>query len=161
MKKIVIIFAIPLLFLSCSGQGQQKDLNNKAQSNIEKNEPRAEIKVNKIYDDEGNMVRYDSTYVWSYSNVAGDSVFVDVDSVMSRFQPFMDAKNRFYFPFFHTEPFIQDSIFYYDFLDNDYFMHRWENSMESMTDMMREMDSLKSQFFRENYPALKQPDTIW
>jgi len=35
---------------------------------IEHGKPHVNIKVNKVYDENGNMAGYDSTYVWSYSN---------------------------------------------------------------------------------------------
>lgn len=47
----------------------------------QQNKPHVEIKVNKEYDKKGNVIRYDSTYVYTYSNTGGnieqwpDSIF--------------------------------------------------------------------------------------
>ena len=38
--------------------------------------PTIKIKVNKIYDENGNVVGYDSTYVWSYSNSLNNNNFI-------------------------------------------------------------------------------------
>lgn len=154
MKKLLMLFAIPLLVISCNGQIKEKPIEE-----IEKKEtiqPKADIKVNKAYDENGNLVRYDSTYVWSYSNSFGDSMDVDIDSVMSDFYPFMNSFQRFGFPLINEDIFYNDSLFYNDFLNHDYFMNRWKNSYDRMNKMTQEMDSLKSMFFYDYYPELNQ-----
>ena len=154
MKKLYVLFLMPLFVISCNGQVEKKA---ESESDIKENEsikPQTDIRVNKEYDEAGNLTRYDSAYVWSYSNFQGDSMLIDIDSVMSKFYPFLNSRQQFYFPGFGDKMFYNDSLFYYDFLNHDYFMKRWENSMERMNKMMWEMDSIKSQFFDEYYPDL-------
>ena len=158
MKKLIILFAIPLLVISCNGQVKEKPDERVVKNENETIQPKANFKVNKEYDENGNLIRYDSAYVWSYSNLMGDSIEVDVDSVMSYFYPFMNSHQRFGFPLINEDMFYNDSLFYNDFLNHDYFMNRWENTMDRMNKMMLEMDSLKSMFFYEHYPGLDYDD---
>jgi len=103
------------------------------------------------------VIRYDSTYVWSYSNVEGDSVTVVPDSIMYEFKPFIHRQ----FPDFEMPEFndflFTDSAFYHDFFTPDYFYDRWRKSMMETDRIFREMDSLKNLFFQRSYPGLQKP----
>jgi hypothetical protein len=66
--------------------------------------PQTEIKVNKEYDKNGNLVRFDSSYSYYYSNVAGDTVLQD--SILNAFKAHF---NQHYF--FSNEPFFNDFSF--------------------------------------------------
>ncbi len=41
------------------------------------NQPKEDIKVNKEYDENGYLIRYDSTYTYYYSNIEGDEIVAD------------------------------------------------------------------------------------
>ncbi len=158
MKKWVLILAIPFLMVSCNAQTKSdKNIaeNQKAKKEANVNEPKVDIKVNKVYDENGNLIGYDSTYVWSYTNVYGDSIVVNPDSVLYQFKPIIGSNFPGFFENYDQE-FFGDSLFYHDFMAPDYFMDRWEKEMSRMSQMMREMDSLKELFFRQHYPALKK-----
>jgi hypothetical protein len=160
MKRILFLLIIPFLLTGCSdaqtaGEAKKKDRNTTAaQENVR---PKVDIKVNKVYDDNGNLIRYDSTYVWSYSNVEGDSVTVVPDSIMYEFKPFIHRQ----FPDFEMPEFndflFTDSAFYHDFFTPDYFYDRWRKSMMETDRIFREMDSLKNLFFQRSYPGLQKP----
>ncbi|MEJ2594146.1 MAG: hypothetical protein P8100_03240 [bacterium] len=163
MKKLVILMMLPLFLTSCSGQisGHSGQDDSTTVLKKEKELPKADIRVNKTFDEDGNLLTYDSTYVWSYSNMYGDSVDVNIDSVMSAFWPFMDSRMTTLSPFLEDRWWGSDSLFYNEFLNQDYFMNRWDQQMEEMRRMMREMDSVKGLFFRENYPELnKDPNRV-
>ncbi len=158
MKKLVLFLAIPFLMVSCNAQTNKgNDVTEKPQNKKEltANQPKVDIKVNKIYDENGNLIGYDSSYVWSYTNEYGDSVNINPDSVLLQFKPIIGSN----FPDFmqnYDKEFFGDSLFYHDFIAPDYFMERWEKEMSRMSRMMQEMDSLKEQFFKEHYPGLKK-----
>ncbi len=156
MKKLMILMLLPLFLTSCNGQiSDQSSLDDTTSVRKQDKElPKADIRVSKTFDEDGNLLTYDSTYVWSYSNMYGDSVDVNVDSVMSDFWPFMDSRMTTLSPFLEDRWWGNDSLFYDDFLNHDYFMNRWDQQMEEMRQMIREMDSVKGVFFRENYPGL-------
>ena len=158
MKKLVLLLVIPFLMVSCSAQTNAEKNGEKKQEvkkELNANEPKVDIKVNKVYDENGNLVGYDSTYVWSYTNEQGDSVIVNPDSVLYQFKPFIGSNFPEFFRDYDQE-FLGDSLFYQDFMAPDYFMNRWEDEMSRMSQMMREMDSLKELFLQQHYPALKK-----
>ena len=161
MKRIVFLLMLPFLFVGCSdaqtGKKGEKDNDKVVAENVVK--PKVDIKVNKVYDDNGNLVRYDSTYVWTYSNVEGDSVTINADTLLSKFKPLFNDR----FPDFKTPGFndfiFNDSTFYRDFFSPDYFYDRWQKSLKESEKMFWEMDSLKNSFLQRNYPGLLKPDT--
>jgi hypothetical protein len=161
MKKLIMLVLLPLLLASCEGQvaksSGQADSTKYMQS--ETRMPKADIRVNKAYDDKGNLISYDSTYVWSYSNHTGDSVNIDVDSVMQEFWPFMNSRMQDGTPYLEDQWWGYDSLFYDAFLNHDYFMSRWKENRKAMDRMIREMDSVKGLFFREHYPQLDDRET--
>jgi hypothetical protein len=116
MKRMVILtIAIFLAWNSYNGQSEKKESENKAKLNI----PKTDIKVNKEYDENGNLVKYDSTYSYYYLNIETDSILKNkvIDNLNKQF-------NRNYF--FSYDPFInyqffQDSLFKDHLFKNDLF----------------------------------------
>ncbi len=142
MKRILLItLAIPMIVLGCNGQSG----NSKIQS--KEDLPNQNIVVNKEYDDNGNLVNYDSTYSYYYSTIKQDSVLED-----SIFNNFMNQFNRSYsfsdHPFFKNF-FFEDSLMMFDFYKKDFFYDRFRNNMERMDSLFREMDIMKNDFFRK------------
>ena len=163
MKRIVIFLVFPLLFTACNAQTDKKagkgELAISSEKPIPQNvKPKVDIKVNKKFDEDGNLIGYDSTYTWSYSSIQGDSAFVNADSVYSEFSPlfkqqFPDIGNSFKNGFFGM-----DSLFYNDFLSPDYFYQRWHKELLEQENEFRRMDSLKNEFFKRQYPGLGKPE---
>jgi hypothetical protein len=147
MKQFLILaVAVFLGFLNCNGQ--------KYDTASGKTNPNTDIKVNKEYDEQGNLIRYDSTYTYSYSNIGTDSLFSD-----SIFNSFRDHFNhRFLFsedPFF-KDFFFQDSVMKDDFFDDNFFMKRFKENMDQMDNLFEEMDSVKNDFFKKQIdPGVK------
>lgn len=71
-------------------------------NNSIKQQPEEKIKVNKEFDEQGNLVRYDSIYSYSSSNFNIDAQ--KIDSIMKHFfpnrasMPFEDGFNNLGFP---------------------------------------------------------------
>jgi len=82
----------------------------KAQDKKEEN-PKVEIKVNKEKDDKGNIIRFDSTYSYSWhsENMNQESM----DSIFKEFK--MNS---------HFKDFFKNDFFGSDFLDHDFFPRR-------------------------------------
>jgi len=162
MKKLIWILAIPVMLASCNAQtGSNKDQTAQNEPQMDKkpeNKPKVDIKVNKKYDDNGNLIGYDSTYTWTYSNLQGDTVSVNADSVITHFMPnvgmqFPGLKD----PFF-DDIFLNDTSMYNNFFDRNYYQDVWGKQNDEMTRMFRELDSLKTVFFKDNYPGLQPFD---
>lgn len=155
-KWITMFIAISLIFSGCNGQEIKKDINkNNADSTlISENQPKEDIKVNKEYDKDGNLIRYDSTYTYYYSNIdgnkaAGDSIFNNFRSMFENRYPFSTK------PYF-DDLFFEDSLLHYDFYKKDFFHERFMQNMQRMDRMFWEMDSIKNKFFMEQFPEQKK-----
>ena len=113
-----------LLFSSCDqkGNGQSiEDTKEKvAHVNDTLNQPKVNIKVNKQYDDKGNLVRFDSTYSSFYSNKPGDARI----SNMNRFMPFFDS--RFSLSPYQPYNFLPDTLRYPRFFNYDPFLQPYD-----------------------------------
>lgn len=150
MKKLLLFaLAIVIMLLSCDGQSKRENKNPQEISN----QPQTEIKVNKEYDKDGNLVKYDSTYSYFYSNIEGDSVLRD-----SIFRDFKSQFNQQYLfskdPFFNDFFFI-DSLLPFDFYRDDFFSTRFKNNMNHMNQLFWEMDSIKNTYFMQQFPSNK------
>ncbi|MEI8202798.1 MAG: hypothetical protein WCH34_07280 [Bacteroidota bacterium] len=155
MKRFISILILSTLFQVASNAQNQND-EQKNQSNTQ---PKTNIKVNKEYDKEGNLIKYDSTYTYYYSN-SENSQNIN-DSVLN------DFKKQFHQQyFFSDEPFFnnfffQDSLMNNNFFSNDYFSKRFKDNMESMDKLFQQMDSLKNEFFlKPTQPEDKKQKTF-
>lgn len=119
-----------------------------------KENPKTNIVVNKEYDNEGNLIRYDSTYSYYYSNTESDKG--NMDSIYNEFRKHF--KNHYFFsrePFFE-DFFFEDSLLKYDFYKEDFFYKRFENNMKHMEQLFHDMDSVKNEFYKDQ--VLKVPE---
>jgi len=137
--------ALAVTLFSCDGQA----VRNKNESITSDTNPKTVIKVDKKYDSKGNLVKYDSTYSYYYSNVKDNNNLKD-----SIFNDFKKSFNNRYF--FSSEPyfndfFFQDSLLKYDFYRNDFFMNRFKNNMRLMDSLFWRMDSMKNSFFNRQF----------
>lgn len=145
-----------LLLAGITGCKAQNAQNKNASDSltIQDNKPKASWKVNRKFDDKGNLISYDSTYVWSYSG-DNSSRNIEADSVMAAFKKQFDSG----FPsFFRDEfggPVWNDSLFYKDFTAPDYFMQKWHQHYFDMEKMMTQMDSMRNSFLTRRYPKLQ------
>lgn len=141
MKKYLLF--IILLFLTTSCNAQNKiDRKTEHENTIE---PKENIIVNKEYDENGNLIRFDSTYSYFYSNLDSNSTLEG------------NAFKYFQEDFFNSFPniqkpllddmFFEDSLLTYDFYKNDFFSKRFEMNWEKYNDIFKEMDSIKNKFY--------------
>jgi len=150
MKRVVIIaIAVFLALNSCSGQTGKTENENSGKSNV----PKTNIKVKKEYDDHGNLIRYDSTYSYVYSNLENDSTLRD--SVLNNFRKHFNENYFFSNEPYFNDLFFQDSLLRYDFFKKDFFLNRFKFNSERMDKLFEEMDSVKNSFFRQQL----KPDT--
>ena len=151
MKRLVYLF---VLLLTASWTFAQKNTANIA--------PQSQIKVNKEYDENGNLIRYDSSYVSSWSS---DSTFtnMDIDSLRNKMKFFFgDNFDSFFndstlfdhgsFEEMHKKFFEQHQKFLNKFgmMDTDSLMKSMPGVMHDFSDfdqMRKEMDENFKQFF--------------
>ncbi len=158
MKKTMLLTLLLGTFL-LTGCGSRQEGVSKEEKQVrqKENTPVVHVQVKKIYDDQGNLIGMDSVYVWSYSNVKGDTVTIDPDSLMALFRPFTagilpDSLAVPSMPFF-----LEDSLFMHDFFRDDYFFGRFGNDYVGLERMFHELDSLKERFLKAHFPELYLP----
>lgn len=138
-KTWIIAAFVFLPFTSCQSQQAKK-----GEVNRDKIKPHEEVKVNKKYDDNGNLIAFDSVYTSYYSNIEGDTLFND--SIMGNFQMYFNhALNN---NFSLDEMFTPDIGNQPDFFSSDFFEQRFLEQNQEMLNMMQKMDSLKNEFFK-------------
>jgi hypothetical protein len=160
MKTHAIGFLMSLCMLSCSAQESEQNSPSASSENeigTTTNQPKVSWKVNKEVDEDGNVIRYDSTYTWSYTNVEGDSMSVDMDSMMQSFNNYFDQHFSPMWNSSFNSPFRNDTLFHQDFFNDNFFQNRWENDFYDMDNLFHRMDSLRNRFFNESYPGFIQP----
>lgn len=168
MKTIVFACALALSLTSCNAQEKKgnaentdsamKDNTSTALNNQNQQEPRGTWKVNKEVDENGNLVRYDSIYQYSYGNINGKEVSQEkMDSVMASFQKYMQASMPQYFSPALMDPLKNDSL-NEDFFENGFFQNHWEDTFPEMQQQLKQMDSLHQQFFQQAQPGLFPPE---
>ena len=140
---MIMSIILTVTLSSCNGQKVKKEIADTANVNA----PKTDIRVNKEYDKNGNLIKYDSTYSYFYSNSKNNDGKRD-----SIFESFKNHFNQDYFfsnePYFH-DLFFQDSLLKYDFYKKDFFYDRFRQNMNRMDRLFREMDSLKNGFYKE------------
>lgn len=146
-----LLLASSLIVFSCQEKTNGQELADaKAKKNVVQdslNKPKVSIKVNRHFDEKGNVIGFDSTYSSYYSNVQGDTA--KMDSLFSNFNRYFDRNQSFFFRDNFNSLFFNDSLLYPDFFHKDFFMKRYELNDDYLKDMMRRMDSIKNDFYRE------------
>ncbi|MDD3357115.1 MAG: hypothetical protein WCY37_04845 [Candidatus Dojkabacteria bacterium] len=146
-RKWLSILTVILVFSGCSKQEKQSEDNQLTNAN---NAPIEDIVVNKEYDEQGNLIRYDSTYSSFFSNIENDSLAED--SIIANFKKIFEQKYPFSYKPSFNDFFFRDSLMKYDFYKKDFFIERFRNNREQTEKIFQEMDSIKNKFFNEQFP---------
>lgn len=151
MKAKFFMLAILLLSLTCCDAQDKKPKKDTAeQAKTAQNAPKGNWKVNREFDENGNLISYDSTYVYSYNTMNGDTISdAQMNRMMQNFRRYfqssgMNDQSALF------ESFFNDSIPGNDFLNSGFFSHQM-NSQDFM-DQVRKMDSIHQEFMKQNYP---------
>lgn len=148
MKAIISFFATLMLMVGCEAQNstEQPTVND----DTAQIQPKTDIRVNKEYDDDGNLIRYDSVYSSYYSNVQGDTVMSD--SILSEFRKHFNTQFPMSVNPFFNDMFFNDSLMQYDFYKDEFFQNRFKDNWRHMDEYFKQMDSIKNEFFRKQFP---------
>ena len=134
--------------------GMKKDFSS-SQDTTTQSKPQASWKVNKRYDDNGNLIGYDSTYSWSYSSEGAVSNNAEADSMMNVWSRQFDEDMPSFFNHRFGAATWNDSLFSHGFTGPGELMQKWENNFFDMGKMMRQLDSLGNSFFDSDFPSLE------
>jgi hypothetical protein len=159
--KIAFLSVLAVLFFSCNGQNAKDHKQSKTNSEQmlrgsfdstdTLNKPKVKVNVNKRYDDKGRVVQFDSTYSYFYSSPNGIR-HLNNDSIYDQFQSFFNKSYPHFFEHQNNDIFFNDSLFKYDFFNNDYFLKRYQLNQKNFEGFYKQMDSLKQNFMKQRYP---------
>ena len=142
MKSLtMLLLAITVVFLHTYGQ---------------KNTPDEQTIVNKEYDEDGNLIAFDSTYIHKWSdttfNFHGNDFFAgnfeDLENYMKEFMDNFEVPNHFSFPQFDNEEFFKhfehsfpDSVFMHDFnFEPDSMLLQHNFAIPDLKDLQKQME---------------------
>ncbi len=137
--------AILFLFLSASIFAQCGSKDKTIQPKIHSN-------VNRQYDDKGNLIGYDSTYTWSWSNVDTIGTVFPNDSLFTFFNPHWDNDFMNPFSFFDNDSLLFGK-FSNPFMDN--FMPDIDKQIE---EMMKQHEEMYKHFMIQPKPLIPAPE---
>jgi len=122
MKKYILLLMMGLLSVSCNSQNNDlKKIETKESDEKIVKEPKGTWKVDKEFDENGNLIRYDSVYSWSSNDKYNNLSLSERDSLMQSY------KSRFFTNFSGFENqgfedvFSKDSLFSKHFFNDDFF----------------------------------------
>ncbi len=150
MKKYGLLFIVGLLSFSCDGQ-KNETINEEDKINLVE-EPKGTWKVDKEFDENGNLIRYDSIYSWSSDSKFDNLTSNDRDSLIK------SLKSRFFTNYSGFENqgfedvFSQDSLFSKRFFNDDFFGSNFGNDFMDI-DKLRQQMITRQKKFLEKYQS--------
>lgn len=148
MKKCVLLLAVGLLTMNCSGQKQE----HKKAEIAATEQPKGSWKVDKEFDENGNLIKYDSIYSWSSSNTTDGVSAMDRDSLMQSFKSkFFHNYSKFEHQGFENL-FSEDSLFSNHFFNDDFFGSDFGTDFMDL-DQIREDLLARQKKFLEKYQS--------
>ena len=154
IKFLIFILALIIITINANELKATKAITQK-QDSIQNENPKIEIKVKKRYNNKGDIIGYDSTYLYSYTYSNGETKNIDIDSLLNQFKPFFFNNSPDIFNHSFDNFFTPDSIFKFNFFDNDFFQKNFKEDRFNFERIMRQMDSVKNEYFKQNYPNMK------
>jgi hypothetical protein len=157
MKNIVLALILMVGTIGCQAQASKNTATTDT-AKTRDNKPKVSCKVNKRYDEKGNLVGYDSTSVWSYSS-DGSMNDATADSLMANMGKNFGFKFQYNFGDQHMGI---DSLFNQGFSSPDYFRQQWQQIDAQMQQMMNEMGMIKKPTNNKTDPTeqILRPDQI-
>ncbi|MDT0643163.1 hypothetical protein RM553_10015 [Zunongwangia sp. F363] len=151
--KILLLSLFVLSFSSCNAQeNKEKESDLLSQNEEQELEPKGNWKVNKQFDENGNLISYDSTYVYSYSTMTGDTIQnAGMEEMLQQFRQVfgrrgMNVPSDMFGSFFSDTLKGEDDI-----LKDDFFSRQMSRGFQ---EQVKQIDSLHRQLLKEHYPQL-------
>ncbi len=156
MKKYIFIIIVGFLCMtSCTGQQKKPDKNEiKEESEKIAQQPKGAWKVDKEFDENGNLIRYDSIYSWSSKGTLNDFASLNKDSLLNSFESkfyrnFSQFKDQGFDNIFSQDSLFSKSFFNDDFFESDFgkdFMDIDKIREDMMKEQKRFLEKYKSKF---------------
>jgi len=158
IKKCGIFLFATLLSLGCNSQENKNKEEPDKKEEAVTDAPKGSWKVNREFDEAGNLIRYDSIYSWSSGNNLDELATFDRDSTLKSMQ------SRFYRNFsqfdFDKEGFgdlfAEDSLFTKRFFNDDFFGNEFGKDFMDIDEMQKRMEAMQKRFL-DRYQPLIEP----
>jgi len=149
MKKFVFALVMGFVMVGCQAQNDQSkskdDLTETNTDSLSVNKPKISWKVDKKYDEAGNVIGYDSIYSYSFGNFKNLPKDMNLDSIMGSFK-FLSRDNLSSFMKDHNlGQFMDiDSLLSGDQYFNEFMEKHRSNNFSDMRELFQQMDSLQN-----------------
>ena len=149
MKKIVFTLLF-CLFLAVSHAQDDRikskvDLAEENKDSISVDKPKISWKVNKKYDEAGNVIGYDSIYSYSYGNLKNFPREMNLDSIMGSMKFFSQGNLSSFMEDHNLGRFMDvDSLMNENQYFDDFFERHRANGFMDMRQLFQQMDSLQN-----------------
>lgn len=156
MKKYGLLFIVGLLSFSCDGQ-KNETINEEDKINLVE-EPKGAWKVDKEFDENGNLIRYDSIYSWSSDSKFDNLTSNDRDSLIQ------SLKSKFFTNYSGFENqgfedvFSQDSLFSKRFFNDDFFGSNFGNDFMDIDKLRQQMITRQKKFLEKYQSEFIKPE---
>ncbi|MCH3882968.1 MULTISPECIES: hypothetical protein [Tenacibaculum] len=158
MKKYILLLMVGLLSVSCKGQENETKKFEKEEdkTNIVE-EPKGTWKVDKEFDENGNLIRYDSIYSWSSNDKFDNFSLSDKDSLMKSFKSqFFSSYSGFKNQGFE-DVFSQDSLFSKHFFNDNFFESNFGNEFIDIDKLRQQMIARQKRFLEKYHSEFIKP----
>jgi len=145
MKRVMFTLLLGMMISGCNAQDKGKSGNETpVKDTVATTIPKATWKVDKEVDENGNIIRYDSIYSYSYGNLDSIPFGMDLDSIMKRI-PFFSHGNlsSFMSDRYPGHIFERDSLMPGNRFFEEFFERQRGDNFSDMKQLMQQMDSLQ------------------
>lgn len=162
MKKIVFALMLGLVVSGCqaqSDQGKTKDeLADKNRDSLSENKPKISWKVDKKYDEQGNVIGYDSIYSYSFDNFRNLPSGMNLDSIINSMKIFSQGDLPSFMEDHDLGPvFGRDSLHPGNQFFEDFFERQRNNNFSDMQELFQQMDSLQNMMMEKHRDFNPEP----
>jgi hypothetical protein len=121
-------------------------------------QPEGTWKVDKEFDENGNLIRYDSIYSWSSSAKFDNRSLSDKDSMIQSFKSriftnYSGFENQGFSPIFS-----QDSLFNKRFFNDDFFGSNFGNDFMDIDKLRQQMIAKQKKFLEKYQSEFMKPE---
>ncbi len=155
----MLFLTIALLSMSCNGQkNEKKEDTFKEHKKTLTEEPKGTWKVDKEFDENGNLIRYDSIYSWSSNSVFDDLSMIGKDSLVKSFE------SKFFRNFSQFENqgfenmFTPDSLFSKHFFNDDFFKSDFGKDFIDIDNIRQQMINRQKKFLEKYQSEFIKPE---
>ena len=155
MKRYILMFLITFFSIGCNSQISEKNNNTVFIDKLNSEDtPKGSWKVNKEFDENGNLIRFDSIYTWSSSDKFKDITRAEKDSLLKSFESkfykgFSQFRNDGFADFF-----AQDSLIKNRFFNDSFFQSEFGRDFMDIDEIMQQMLTRQRKFlekYNRNY----------